>query len=262
MAEKLPWMRFVPADWLGCRKVSLLSDAGQASWIRILCEIFQANPDGGTLEMTLEDWATTLHRSARSTLTVLSELQHRGTADIEPQLEAGTPAHQSIRITSRRMVRDAVLRKEWREKKRGQREIVPQGTTQDCPPAVMSKPVTSKPGMVSPDGDTHARARKGDVDAVVEHYLAKRPKRRPGNVERNAIAARLKEGFTVPELCEAIDGCLASPFTNDAGKTFDALELIVRNSAKVNQYRSSLSERRGLPDANGVVVTIGGRPLQ
>ena len=83
------------------------------------------------------------------------------------------------------------------------------------------------------------------VQDVVDFYVAKRPSRRPGAKERSCIAQRLKEGFTVAELCEAIDGCLAKPFVSDSGKVFDGLELICRNSAKVNQFRSqSAAERK------------------
>lgn len=81
--------------------------------------------------------------------------------------------------------------------------------------------------------------KKNQVEDVVAYYVSKRPKRRPGLKERAKVEQRLKEGFTVEQLKEAIDGCLARPFTNDAGKTFDGLELICRDSAKVEQFRAA-----------------------
>jgi hypothetical protein len=85
---------------------------------------------------------------------------------------------------------------------------------------------------------SHPSPRSGEVEDVVAYYVSKRPTRRPGTKERARILARLKEGIPVAHLKEAIDGCLANPFVNDAGKVFDGLELICRDSAKVEQYRS------------------------
>lgn len=100
----------------------------------------------------------------------------------------------------------------------------------DLEASVSKKSTSSHP---SPNGS-------GAVEEVVAHYVSRRPKRRPGNKERACIEARFKEGMSVSDLKEAIDGALKAPFTNEQGKVFDSLELIVRNSAKVNQYRAML----------------------
>jgi len=55
------------------------------------------------------------------------------------------------------------------------------------------------------------------------------------------ISARLKEGYTVEDLCLAIEGCAASAFhqgDNDNGKVFDDLELICRSGEKVEQFKN------------------------
>ena len=113
--------------------------------------------------------------------------------------------------------------------------------------AVTSRRVTQAEAEAEEEGEvervskrstsSHPSPRSGEVEEVVTYYVSKRPTRKPGSAERAKIKARLKE-FTVAELKEAIDGCLKSPWTNEQGKTFDSLELIVRNSAKVNQYRA------------------------
>lgn len=54
-----------------------------------------------------------------------------------------------------------------------------------------------------------------------------------------AIAARLREGYTVDQVKSAIDGCKRSPFhqdQNDAGAVYDDLTLICRNGAKLEQF--------------------------
>lgn len=54
-----------------------------------------------------------------------------------------------------------------------------------------------------------------------------------------AIAARLREGYTVDQVKAAIDGCRRSPFhqgQNDVGAVYDDLTLICRNGAKLEQF--------------------------
>jgi uncharacterized protein YdaU (DUF1376 family) len=80
---------------------------------------------------------------------------------------------------------------------------------------------------------------KPEVGAIIEHYKAYQPRSRPGAKERQKIAERLAEGFTVEDLKLAIDGNHKSPHhcgQNDTGTTYHNLELIVRDSAHVNQF--------------------------
>jgi hypothetical protein len=88
--------------------------------------------------------------------------------------------------------------------------------------------------------------RSEDILAVFEHYRKHRPKRhlRPNSESKEwkHIRARLSEGFTVADLCEAIDGMMRSPFhqgENDRGGTmFDSLELVVRNSSQIEKFKA------------------------
>lgn len=79
--------------------------------------------------------------------------------------------------------------------------------------------------------------------AVFERYRKHHPRAFPhpssASKEWRAILARLKEGYTVEQLCEAVDGCHVSPFhmgQNARGKVYDSLELIVRDGSKVNGF--------------------------
>ncbi len=82
------------------------------------------------------------------------------------------------------------------------------------------------------------------VVAVYDHWLQKLGKD-PGRTKltgkrRRRIEARLREGYSVSDLCEAIDGCSKSPFhqgENDQGRKYDDIELICRDGAKVEQFR-------------------------
>jgi hypothetical protein len=56
---------------------------------------------------------------------------------------------------------------------------------------------------------------------------------------KKAVIARLKEGYTVEQLKQAVDGCLLSPWhrgQNPSGVTYDDLELICRDATKVDQF--------------------------
>jgi hypothetical protein len=57
-----------------------------------------------------------------------------------------------------------------------------------------------------------------------------------GEKRSTVIAARLKDGYTVDRLCQAIDGARDHAFVNDDGKRFDELELIMRNEVKVDDF--------------------------
>jgi hypothetical protein len=58
-----------------------------------------------------------------------------------------------------------------------------------------------------------------------------------------AIAGRLKDGYTVSDLCHAIDGCKASAWhmgKNDRNRAFNDVELICRDSARVDAFRERM----------------------
>lgn len=78
---------------------------------------------------------------------------------------------------------------------------------------------------------------------VMDHYKKYHPRAFPKVLstlkEAKKIQARLKEGFSVEDLIEAIDGCHRSEYhqgQNDQCKKYDSLELIVRDGSKVQQF--------------------------
>lgn len=53
------------------------------------------------------------------------------------------------------------------------------------------------------------------------------------------IGARLKDGYTVGQLCRAVDGCKYDPFSqgaNDRQTVYDDIELICRDGPKVDKF--------------------------
>ena len=91
------------------------------------------------------------------------------------------------------------------------------------------------------------------ADEVFAHYQTYHPRARVlGADERKKINARLKEGFTVADLCSAIDGQHRSPHhlgQNREGRQYLSLELAVRDSSKVNQFLA-------VPEATGASSVV------
>lgn len=78
-----------------------------------------------------------------------------------------------------------------------------------------------------------------DCQAVVNHYQTYHPRAKPSEKERKLIRARLKDGYSAQDLCDAIDGNHLSPWhcgENEDGREYHALDLIVRSGDKVAQF--------------------------
>ena len=95
----------------------------------------------------------------------------------------------------------------------------------------------------SPEPERGKEQHADEIRAVFAHYRKYHPRSNPAprstQKEWQRIAARLREGFTLEDLCTAIDGCHKDPWhlgENDRAKPFLKLELIVRDSDHVNQF--------------------------
>jgi len=90
----------------------------------------------------------------------------------------------------------------------------------------------------SPEGD----GKQSDVKRVFGHWrqVMEHPDAKLTPERQKRIEQRLREGYSVEALFEAIDGCAASPFhrgDNDRHTVYDDLMLIFRNGSKVEQFR-------------------------
>lgn len=113
--------------------------------------------------------------------------------------------------------------------------------TRNDPPSSTSTPST--PNEQKRDGAVAPGALAGQVfehwRTVMAHAGAKYTAER-----RRKVEARLREGYTVEQLCRAVDGCRASRFhqgENEDGKVYDDLTLICRNGSKVEQFIAGLN---------------------
>jgi len=96
---------------------------------------------------------------------------------------------------------------------------------------------------------------KDNVNAVIAHYKTYHPRARPGTKEKELIAARFRDGYSVDDLTQAIDGCHKSAFhcgDNDRGAKYQSLSLIVRDSAHVlNFIELSRPKKRRVQQSEG-----------
>ena len=77
------------------------------------------------------------------------------------------------------------------------------------------------------------------VDKVIRKYKQYHTRSRPGVKEKALIKKRLLEGYTVQDLCDAIDGCHASGWhqgQNENGRKYQSLSLIFRDSDHVLSF--------------------------
>lgn len=111
------------------------------------------------------------------------------------------------------------------------------------------------PGVTLPDAGLR----------VFEHWrrvMRKSASARYSDERREAVEDRLKDGFTPEQLCRAVDGCAASPWhmgQNDRGKAFNDLELICRDTKRVEGFIEAADNPP--PKPNGTQPDTGGDPV-
>lgn len=80
----------------------------------------------------------------------------------------------------------------------------------------------------------------GDADEVFAYWRrtcrGDNPRVVFGPKRREKVTARLREGYSVAELKQAVDGAYTHPFVNEHGKVFDELELICRDEVKADDF--------------------------
>lgn len=96
---------------------------------------------------------------------------------------------------------------------------------------------------VTPSPPDH---RAGEVQEIFAYWQASlsHPTAKLTAERRRKVEARLRQGYTVEQIKQAIDGCAASPFhrgENDEGRVYDDLELICRSGSKLENFIARLS---------------------
>jgi hypothetical protein len=102
-----------------------------------------------------------------------------------------------------------------------------------APTRAVPKPEPRAKSTVEPAPDT--------VIEVFSYWQKKmgHPNSKLDAKRRKAILARLNDGYTVSDLCKAVDGCHYDPFSqgaNDRNTVYDDIELICRTGIKVDHF--------------------------
>lgn len=124
--------------------------------------------------------------------------------------------------------------------------------------------VASAPS-VSVEDDTSSDNAPQAVREVFEHWqtVMNHPTAKLGSDRKRIISARLKDGYTVEDLQNAITGCSLSPYhmgQNEQGTRYDGLDLILRNSEKVDSFIAKFRSppktlgRQGLLEARNKAI--------
>jgi len=81
--------------------------------------------------------------------------------------------------------------------------------------------------------------RAQQVEEIVAFYRTFKPRRRPDKKTREKILERLRDGYSLADLKDAIAGCFSSDWhqgNNDRGRQYNSLELIMRDSKHVDDF--------------------------
>lgn len=100
---KAPAFQFYPSDWQ--RDMDDYPLEIEGAWIRICCRLYWSE---GKSTKTLEEWSRILREKPRKTEQIFKFFSDKNICDLDNQ-------NGSITITSRRMVRDAYIRKVRKE---------------------------------------------------------------------------------------------------------------------------------------------------
>ncbi|SPA17218.1 hypothetical protein [Cupriavidus taiwanensis] len=109
-----------------------------------------------------------------------------------------------------------------------------------------------------PVSDEKVECQKDDTDAVFEHWrqAMHSPRSRLDDRRRKVIRNALTLGYSVRQLCDAIDGCASSAWhmgRNDRGVAFNGIDLILRDAEHVDRFVAM----RTAPPMNDLERIIG-----
>lgn len=80
--------------------------------------------------------------------------------------------------------------------------------------------------------------------------FSKPPQTKFTNDRKAKVMARLKEGYSMEDICKAIDGCANSPHhmgKNDTGTVYNDLTLICRTGSKLEQFMAMADQKKHEP---------------
>lgn len=198
---------------------------GSAGRKLVLMMMADIADDNGRCFPSYQHIADVCEMSKRSVMTHMSALADQGLVSIEHRkgVKGNSSNIYHLRIPSEPVSPPS-------------ENLAPPSENSALPPSENLAPRTYHSTNLSINQDM-----SNDIDSVFATWVAILGKQ---NCKLTAgrskvIKARLKEGYTVNQLCSAIKGCANSPFhmgMNDRGERYDDLTLICRNGENVEKF--------------------------
>lgn len=100
---------------------------------------------------------------------------------------------------------------------------------------------------------------KEEIEAVFQHWqtVTRRFRAHLTAGRRSTIRARLRDGFSVPQLCAVSSWAASDPWMtgeNDRSERYDTVETLFRSQEKVEKYLEKAGWRDGAPRTQSAVV--------
>jgi uncharacterized phage protein (TIGR02220 family) len=111
------------------------------------------------------------------------------------------------------------------------------------------------------EGASEAQSKQGEAIKLVFDYWARKTNRKRVVLDakrKRIIQARLREGFTVDDLCKAVDGCTLSEFhqgENERKHVYDGIELIMRDAQHIEDFSEMADTARRQGDIKRLHLT-------
>lgn len=185
-----------------------------------------------TLEQAIEwTWASTLDEIDAVKFVLSKFFVLVGDQYIQNRIQEEIDDYHDKSETNKRIAIDRETKR--KEKHTNRVHVVNESPPNQEPITNNHKPLTNKiKSTVSPSGETVEVFDywKSSMNHPAAQLDAKRTK---------AIKGRLSDGYTVAQLCSAVDGCKYDPFSqgaNDRKTIYDDIELICRDGPKVDKF--------------------------
>lgn len=210
-----------------CRKIVARSEEEKAAVLAVLDEFFVSTPAGWFHDRCEEELAkfraTTSQASAAGKASAAARAERRRAA------LSGNPAGDQRQSNENPTTVERSLNGRGTDVVRTSNSA----PTNQYPETSNHKPKEPKiKSTVPPSGETATVF--AYWQQAMNHPQAKLDAKRD-----RAIKARLKDGYTVEQLCKAVDGCKLSPHhmgKNDTSTVYDDIELICRDGPKVDKF--------------------------
>lgn len=260
---KSPAFSFYANDWLGSLNVAMMTPEEEGAYIRLLCYAW-GDPDCSlpdddnalaSLSRLGERWFNGRSTNVRKCFEPHPEkpgriYNKRLSIEREKQVErsvknseAGVKSGQSRRCGTNK--RSAVVQPKTNERSTNVEQTLnlPSSSSSSSSSLVLAPLSAATLEGVSKRHSSSKADNSAEIRLVFDHYRTyhERAHRKPnsGSKEWRKIALRLKDGYSVEDLCRAIDGCHRSPWhcgENPGNTLYQNLELIMRDSDHVRQF--------------------------